>query len=154
MRTKFRLYNFHYFLEGSLHSNVTVLSYSRYCRYRATLKRLEHVENDEIRNKLIETLSGFVATQPNTRIMFVKETFDCADLESHDSLCPHLAPKLKGKPIRGRRKPITTRLSDCSSPAPSTDSCESNDSDIFDGKHLVSVLSCPEFCSIPYTFSS
>lgn len=145
-------YFFKFFSDGNLHSNVTVLSYSRYCRYRATLKRLEHVENNEIRNKLIETLSGFVATQPNTRIMFVKETFDCADLDSHDSLCPHLAPKLKGKPIRGRRKPITNRLSDCSSPAPSTDSCESNDSDIFDGKHLVRVFNYFECFSRSYFF--
>lgn len=123
-----------------MHSNVTVLSYSRYCRYRATLKRLENVENSELRNKLIETLSGFVASQPNTRIMFVKETFECPDLESLDSLCPYLAPKLKGKPLKGRRKQITSRISECSSPAPSSESCESNDSDVFDGKHLVRLL--------------
>jgi hypothetical protein len=128
-----------YFADGNLHSNVTVLSYSRYCRYRATLKRLENIENCEVRNKLIETLSGFVAPQPNTRIMFVKETFECAELDSLESLCPYLAPKLKGKPLKGRRKQITSRVSECSSPAPSTDSCESNDSDVFDGKHLVKI---------------
>lgn len=124
-----------------MHSNVTVLSYSRYCRYRATIKRLEHITDSQIRNKLIATLSGFVATQPNIRIMFAKETFDFPDLESHDSLCPHLAPKLKGKPLKGRRKKLTSRVSDCSSPSQSSefsvDSCETNDSDVFDGKHLV-----------------
>lgn len=129
--------------EGSLHSNVTILSYSRYCRYRATLKRLEHVSDDHVRVKLIETLSGFVASQPNTRIMFAKETIDFPDiLESHELLCPHLAPKLKGKP-RGRRKKLLSRISECSSPAPSSefsvDSCETNDSDVFQGKHLVGI---------------
>lgn len=126
-----------------MHSNITVLSYSRYCRYRATLKRLEHIEDNQIRIKLIETLSGFVASQPNTRIMFAKETIDYPDLESHEMLCPHLAPKLIGRP-RGRRKKITSRISDCSSPAPSSefsvDSCETNDSDVFDGKHLVRIF--------------
>lgn len=104
------------------------------------MKRLEGIEDNQIRIKLIETLSGFVASQPNTRIMFAKETIDYPDLESHEMLCPHLAPKLIGRP-RGRRKKITSRISDCSSPAPSSefsvDSCETNDSDVFDGKHLV-----------------
>lgn len=122
---------------------MTILSYSRYCRYRATLKRLEHVSDDHVRVKLIETLSGFVASQPNTRIMFAKETIDFPDiLESHELLCPHLAPKLKGKP-RGRRKKLLSRISECSSPAPSSefsvDSCETNDSDVFQGKHLVGI---------------
>jgi hypothetical protein len=91
-----------------------------------------------MRNKLIETLSGFVASRPDFRIMFAKETFEYPDLESHDSLCPHLAPKLKGKPLKGRRKKVSNRVSDCSSPTPSSefsvDSCETNDSDVFDGK--------------------
>lgn len=105
------------------------------------MKRLEHIEDKQIRVKLLETLSGFVASQPNTRIMFAKEAIDFPDLESHEMLCPHLAPKLIGRP-RGRRKKATSRISECSSPAPSSefsvDSCETNDSDVFDGKHLVS----------------
>lgn len=105
------------------------------------MKRLEHIEDNQIRVKLLETLSGFVASQPNTRIMFAKEAIDFPDLESHEMLCPHLAPKLIGRP-RGRRKKATSRVSECSSPAPSSefsvDSCETNDSDVFDGKHLVS----------------
>lgn len=141
---KFNCFRWYLFADGNLHSNVTVLSYSRYCRYRAALKRLEHIEDDQVRVKLIETLSGFVASQPNTRMMFAKETIDYPDLESHEMLCPHLAPKLKGRP-RGRRKKFTSRVSECcSSPAPSSEfsveSNETNDSDVFDGKHLVSKL--------------
>lgn len=35
--------------------------------------------------------------------MFCKDTFDYPELETHDLLCNHLAPKLKGRP-RGRRR--------------------------------------------------
>lgn len=116
------------------------MSFSRYCRYRATLKRLEGIDDQYICNKLIETLSGFVASQPNTRIMFCKESIDYPDLESHEMLCLHLAPKLKGRP-RGRRKKVN-QISECSSPPPSSeysvDSCETNDSDAFSEKRGVS----------------
>jgi hypothetical protein len=127
--------------DGNHHSNVTVLSFSRYCRYRAALRRCEHIDDLQTRVKLIQTLSGFAPSFPNTRIMFAKEDIDYPDLEQHEMLCPHLAPKLKGRP-KGRKK-ITSRVSECSSPAPSSEfsveSCESNDSDVFDGKHIVRI---------------
>lgn len=116
-----------FFAEGNTHTNVTILSYSRYCRYRATLKRLESVQDQWIRTKLIETLSGFVATQPNTRIMFCKDTIDYPELESHELLCNHLAPKMKGRQ-RGKRK-NTALSSDCSSPQSEYVDSEANDSD-------------------------
>lgn len=53
-------------------TRVAVLSYSRYCRYRATLKRLEEVEDIEVKTAILETLSGFIPTCSNTRIMFCK----------------------------------------------------------------------------------
>lgn len=96
--------------------------------------------------QLIQTLSGFAPTRPNTRVMFAKEEIDYPDLESHEMLCPHLAPKLKGR-TKGRKK-ITSRVSECSSPAHSSEfsaeSAESNDSDVFDGKRLVSLSARPE----------
>lgn len=129
-----------FILDEVLRSNVTVLSFSRYYRYRAALKRCEHIEDEHTRMQLIQTLSGFAPTRPNMRIMFVKEEIDYPDLESHEMLCPHLAPKLKSRP-KGRKK-ITSRVSECSSPASSefsAESAESNDSDVFDGKRLVSL---------------
>lgn len=80
-----------------------MLSYPRYCRYRATQRRLENIEDDEIRSTLIESLSGFIAARPNTKVMFCRDTFDYPELETHDLLCNHLAPRLKGRP-RGKRK--------------------------------------------------
>ncbi|XP_031622647.1 uncharacterized protein LOC116340337 [Contarinia nasturtii] len=86
-------------------SNVAVISFPRYCRYRATLKRLEGVGDEWLRQTLVQALCGFVSYGPDTRVMFCKETFDYPELETHELLCNHLAPKLKGRP-RGRRKKV------------------------------------------------
>lgn len=58
-------------------SKIAVVSYPRYCRYRATLKRLENVEDEWLRNTLVEALGGFVSSGPDTRVMFckVRKTF-------------------------------------------------------------------------------
>lgn len=53
-------------------TNIKVISYARYCRYRATLKRLENVGDEWLRSTLAQALGGFVATAPNTRVMFCK----------------------------------------------------------------------------------
>lgn len=53
-------------------SKIAVISYARYCRYRATLKRLENVADDWLRNTLIEALGGFTSSGPDTRVMFCK----------------------------------------------------------------------------------
>lgn len=82
---------------------VIILSYPRYCRYRAMMKRLEGVENEYLRHKMVAALGGFTVTSKNTRVLFCRDTFDYPDLEGHELLCNHLAPKLKGRP-RGRRK--------------------------------------------------
>lgn len=37
------------------------------------------------------------------QILFCRDTFDYPELEGHELLCNHLAPKLKGRP-RGKRK--------------------------------------------------
>nr|CAH7741684.1 unnamed protein product [Callosobruchus chinensis] len=83
--------------------HVIILSFPRYCRYRAMMKRLEGVEDSFLKLKLVNALGGFYVTHPNTRVLFCKDTFDYPELEGHEMLCNHLAPKLKGRP-RGRRK--------------------------------------------------
>ncbi|XP_026479962.1 uncharacterized protein LOC113386396 [Ctenocephalides felis] len=57
----------------------------------------------EMQDALIQALGGYVADDRNTKILFCRETFSYPDLETHEMLCNHLAPKLKGRP-RGRRK--------------------------------------------------
>lgn len=82
---------------------MIILSYPRYCRYRAMMKRLEGVEQEFLKYKLVTALGGFTVTSKDTRVLFCRDTFDYPDLEGHELLCNHLAPKLKGRP-RGKRK--------------------------------------------------
>ncbi|KAF7283861.1 hypothetical protein GWI33_022895 [Rhynchophorus ferrugineus] len=83
--------------------HVIILSFPKYCRYRAMMKRLEGVENMYLKYKIVNALGGFYVTNPNTRVLFCRDTFDYPELEGHELLCNHLAPKLKGRP-RGKRK--------------------------------------------------
>ncbi|XP_046450396.1 uncharacterized protein LOC124198559 isoform X2 [Daphnia pulex] len=86
-------------------SNVLVLSYPAYCRYRSTLKRLEgHNQTDYMRQAVVEAIGGRAAPSPNTRVVFCKDTFDYPELEDHELLCNHLAPKWKGRPKKMRSK--------------------------------------------------
>lgn len=67
------------------------------------MKRLEGVEEQYLKNTVIKLLGGFSAPNQNTRVLFCRDTFEYPELEGHELLCNHLAPKLKGRP-RGRRK--------------------------------------------------
>ncbi|XP_060523945.1 uncharacterized protein LOC132700561 [Cylas formicarius] len=83
--------------------HVVILSFQKYCRYRAMMKRLEGVENLYLKYKIVNALGGFYVKHHNTRVLFCRDTFDYPELEGHELLCNHLAPKLKGRP-RGKRK--------------------------------------------------
>nr|CAD7205320.1 unnamed protein product [Timema douglasi] len=85
-------------------STVVVLSFPRYCRYRGIIKRLEGIADKWLRNTLVVALGGFAVPRQNTRILFCRDTFDYPDLEGHELLCNHLAPNLKGRPRRKRKK--------------------------------------------------
>ncbi|KZC07679.1 AT-rich interactive domain-containing protein 5B [Dufourea novaeangliae] len=89
--------------EYGTQTKVVVLSYPRYCRYRALLRRLEGAEPSWLCSSIAAALGGFTAT-PGTRVLFCRDTFDYPDLETHELLCNHLAPKLKGRPRRKRKK--------------------------------------------------
>uniref|UniRef100_A0A182T663 ARID domain-containing protein n=1 Tax=Anopheles maculatus TaxID=74869 RepID=A0A182T663_9DIPT len=142
-------------------SKVAVLSFSRYCRYRALLKRLEGVQHAWLRNALVETLGGFVAPVPDMRIMFCKETFDYPELETHELLCNHLAPKLKGRP-RGKRKKTLSDSSQYTKKEGCSDESESNESDVSDysyskvspGKKVIDLHPTPRYNPRPSRGSS
>ncbi|XP_063989214.1 AT-rich interactive domain-containing protein 5B-like isoform X2 [Diachasmimorpha longicaudata] len=89
--------------EEIIQTRVVVLSYPRYCRYRALLRRLEGAEPAWLYSSIAAALGGFTAL-PGTRVLFCRDTFDYPDLETHELLCNHLAPKLKGRPRRKRKK--------------------------------------------------
>ncbi|XP_037917887.1 mucin-5AC-like isoform X2 [Hermetia illucens] len=115
-------------LESNMTTRVAVLSYPRYCRYRATLKRLENVGDEWFRNSVVAALCGFSSIRPDMRVMFCRDTFDYPELETHELLCNHLAPKLKGRP-RGRKKKYRSE-SPFSTGKRNDSESESNDSDI------------------------
>ncbi|XP_072941386.1 uncharacterized protein [Epargyreus clarus] len=100
---------------------VVVFSYPRYCRYRALLSRLEGVQGDWLRDSLVAALGGYAAPTTNTRILYCKDTFEYPELEGHEFVCNHLAPKLKGRP-RGRRRRAPSRDRDQSPSSRSSDS--------------------------------
>ncbi|XP_044762442.1 AT-rich interactive domain-containing protein 5B-like isoform X2 [Coccinella septempunctata] len=89
--------------EGDFGPSVVILSYPKYCRYRAMMRRLEGVEDEYLKHTIVKALGGFSCCGKNTRVMFCRDTFEYPDLEGHELLCNHLAPKLKGRP-RGKRK--------------------------------------------------
>lgn len=75
--------------EYGAQTKVVVLSYPRYCRYRALLRRLEGAEPSWLCSSIAAALGGFTAT-PGTRVLFCRDTFDYPDLETHELLCNHL----------------------------------------------------------------
>ncbi|XP_013135868.1 PREDICTED: AT-rich interactive domain-containing protein 5B-like isoform X2 [Papilio polytes] len=87
---------------------VMVFSYPRYCRYRAIIARLDGMQADWLRDSLVAALGGYAAPTKNTRILYCKETFEYPELEGHEFVCNHLAPRLKGRP-RGRRRRARSR---------------------------------------------
>lgn len=87
---------------------VVVLSFPRYCRYRALMKRLEGVPNKWLRNSLVTALGGFSVPCRDTRVLFCKDTFDYPDLEGHELLCNHLAPKINLRSKKKKKKQSTS----------------------------------------------
>ncbi|XP_064079232.1 uncharacterized protein LOC135196373 isoform X5 [Macrobrachium nipponense] len=100
---------------NSLH--IIILGYDKYCRMRALLKRLEGVEEEYMKSRIVVALGGFVVPSRRTWMLFCREVFDYPELEGHDLLCNHLlpevltdqvvppaAPKLQGRPRKKRKK--------------------------------------------------
>ncbi|XP_066963719.1 uncharacterized protein [Macrobrachium rosenbergii] len=87
---------------NSLH--IIILGYDKYCRMRALLKRLEGVEEEYMKSRIVVALGGFVVPSRRTWMLFCREVFDYPELEGHDLLCNHLSPKLQGRPRKKRKK--------------------------------------------------
>ncbi|XP_064601995.1 AT-rich interactive domain-containing protein 5B-like isoform X2 [Liolophura sinensis] len=100
-------------------TQVTILSYPRYCRYRAVMKRLEKCEDQWLRNALVCAIGGFTVKNSNSRVVFCRDTFDDPELDNLEIRCDHLAPNLKGRP---RKKRVLSKKES----SQDSDSCESN----------------------------
>nr|XP_049703990.1 AT-rich interactive domain-containing protein 5B isoform X2 [Helicoverpa armigera] len=116
---------------------VVVFSYPRYCRYRALIARLEGIQASWLRDSLVAALGGYAAPTNNTRILYCKDTFEYPELEGHEFVCNHLAPRLKGRPRGRRRRALTPdappdrsdRASDRASDRSDSDDAPANASD-------------------------
>uniref|UniRef100_T1IIW8 ARID domain-containing protein n=1 Tax=Strigamia maritima TaxID=126957 RepID=T1IIW8_STRMM len=86
--------------------SVTVLSYPRYCRYRAIQKRLESSSEQEhwLNNNYVHILGGFPPKSKPHLVLFCRDTVDRPDLEQHDQFRVNLMPSLKGRPRKRRLK--------------------------------------------------
>ncbi|CAL8114938.1 unnamed protein product [Orchesella dallaii] len=110
-------------------NSVVVMNYERYVRLRSVLKRLEGSPDSLswFKHPLVMAIGG-LALGPNCRILFAREVFDHPELDDHELLCNHLAPKLKGRPRKQRRtrNPSMGSVSN-ESESSSTGSCGSTD---------------------------
>ncbi|XP_076367852.1 uncharacterized protein LOC143255684 isoform X2 [Tachypleus tridentatus] len=95
--------------------SVMILSYARYCRYRAILKRIDGGNDQWTENLLVAALGGFSLPAKNTYVVFCRDTFDHDALAQNEVICDHLAPNLKGRP---RKKKLLGKRSG----SPSSDS--------------------------------
>ncbi|XP_013774658.1 uncharacterized protein LOC106459575 isoform X2 [Limulus polyphemus] len=84
--------------------SILVLSYARYCRYRAMLIRLSGLNDQCFKNLLVVALGGITLPNQKTRVLFCRDTFDHDALANNDSNCDHLAPNLKGRPRKKKAK--------------------------------------------------
>ncbi|XP_050049369.1 AT-rich interactive domain-containing protein 5B-like isoform X1 [Dermacentor andersoni] len=91
--------------EGTSSPGVVVLSYPRYCRYRALLKRLEGHWPPE---GSLALLLGADQLLPRgggaCRLLFCRDTFDHEALAHNDLICDHLAPVERGRQRKRIRK--------------------------------------------------
>jgi len=69
---------------------VVVLSFPHYCRYRAVRKRLETCVDVWMRNIVISAVGGFTVSNPDTRILFCRNTVEHPSLSNHASRQNHL----------------------------------------------------------------
>lgn len=74
--------------------HVIILAFDKYCRIRGLLKRLEGVEEEYMRSRIVVALGGFVVPSRRTRMLFCRDVFDYPELEGHDLLCNHLCKHL------------------------------------------------------------
>ena len=76
--------------DGDSNPDVVIMSFSRYCRYRSILKRLENCEDKWLRHAIVSAIGGFTSKNPNNRIYFCRDTFEHPDLDDFELRCDHL----------------------------------------------------------------
>uniref|UniRef100_A0A674GPK9 AT-rich interaction domain 5B n=1 Tax=Taeniopygia guttata TaxID=59729 RepID=A0A674GPK9_TAEGU len=88
-------------------SNLLILSYPQYCRYRSMLKRIQDKPSSILTDQFVLALGGIAVTSKNPQIFYCRDTFDHPTLIENESICDEFAPNLKGRPRK--KKPCPQR---------------------------------------------
>ncbi|XP_023213353.1 uncharacterized protein LOC111616159 isoform X1 [Centruroides sculpturatus] len=86
---------------------ICIITYPRYLRYSAMLRRLNGEVGKWLSNTLIVALGGFTVSSRNVYILFCRDFFDHEGLAQNDANCDHLAPIFKGRPRKKKPKSLT-----------------------------------------------
>ncbi|XP_003783681.1 AT-rich interactive domain-containing protein 5B isoform X1 [Otolemur garnettii] len=86
-------------------TNVIVLSYPQYCRYRSMLKRIQDEPSSLLTDQFALALGGIAVVSRNPQILYCRDTFDHPTLIENESICDEFAPNLKGRPRKKKACP-------------------------------------------------
>ncbi|XP_044276334.1 AT-rich interactive domain-containing protein 5B isoform X1 [Varanus komodoensis] len=109
--------------EADEDSNVLILSYPQYCRYRSMLKRIQGKPSSVQADQFVLALGGIAVISKNPQILYCRDTFDHPTLIENESICDEFAPNLKGRPRK--KKPCPQRRDSLNSIKDSNNNCES-----------------------------
>lgn len=73
-----------------VNTEVKIVSYSIYCRYRAISRRCENVKEKFFKNVFVAACGGIMMKTRHGRIMFCRDTFNDPDLANLDICCEYL----------------------------------------------------------------
>ncbi|XP_014394228.1 PREDICTED: AT-rich interactive domain-containing protein 5B isoform X2 [Myotis brandtii] len=91
--------------EDEEETNVIVLSYPQYCRYRSMLKRIQDKPSSILTDQFALALGGIAVVSKNPQILYCRDTFDHPTLIENESICDEFAPNLKGRPRKKKSCP-------------------------------------------------
>ncbi|XP_076981321.1 AT-rich interactive domain-containing protein 5B isoform X2 [Tamandua tetradactyla] len=91
--------------EDEEETNVIVLSYPQYCRYRSMLKRIQDKPSSILMDQFALALGGIAVVSKNPQILYCRDTFDHPTLIENESICDEFAPNLKGRPRKKKSCP-------------------------------------------------
>ncbi|KAM6184569.1 AT-rich interactive domain-containing protein 5B [Rhynchocyon petersi] len=91
--------------EDEEETNVIVLSYPQYCRYRSMLKRIQDKPSSILTDQFALALGGIAVISKNPQILYCRDTFDHPTLIENESICDEFAPNLKGRPRKKKSCP-------------------------------------------------
>uniref|UniRef100_A0A667I5Z6 AT-rich interaction domain 5B n=1 Tax=Lynx canadensis TaxID=61383 RepID=A0A667I5Z6_LYNCA len=79
--------------EDDEETNVIVLSYPQYCRYRSMLKRIQDKPSSILTDQFALALGGIAVVSKNPQILYCRDTFDHPTLIENESICDEFEPK-------------------------------------------------------------